>query len=179
MKIVETVSGSVSSTKQFIGGEERDGSGNATKQFFSKGQRNGSSNYFYGRDHLGSVRTMTDNGGVSVSDRAFDPFGRPTVLSESVSPDFGFAGMYVHARSGLNLTPARAYAPQLGRWLSRDPIEEVGGINLFTYAANDAVNSTDPLGLIDVPFPTSPQGAVTAAAILLTIYVIQNGLPVI
>ena len=65
MKIVETVSGSVTSTKQFIGGEERDGSGNVTKQFFSEGQRNGSNNYFYGRDHLSSARTMTDNSGAS------------------------------------------------------------------------------------------------------------------
>lgn len=38
VKIVETVSGSVTSTKQFVGGEEPDGSGHVTKQLYSKGQ---------------------------------------------------------------------------------------------------------------------------------------------
>lgn len=147
VKIVETVSGSVTSTKQFIGGEERDGSGNVTKQFFSEGQRNGSNNYFYGRDHLSSARTMTDNSGASVSDRFFEPFGRTTVLAESVAPDFGFSGMYFHTRSGLNLTMFRGYSPILGRWISRDPLGEALDTNLYAYAYNDATNNVDPSGL--------------------------------
>lgn len=157
MKIVETVSGSITSTKQFLGGEERDGSGNVTKQFFSRGQRNGSTNYFFGRDHLGSIRTMTDNSGVSVSERTFDPFGRMTLLSESIAPDLGFAGMYVHSRSALNLTPGRPYSPALGRWITRDPSGEGGGVNLFGYASNSPSNLTDPTGLqaAPVPFPLS------------------------
>lgn len=147
VKIVETVSGSVTSTKQFIGGEERDGSGNVTKQFFVRGQRNGSTSYFYCRDHLGSIRTMTDNSGTSVSDRSFDPYGRASVLSESTAPDFGFAGMYVHARSGLNLTMFRAYSPTLGHWLSRDPLGDG-----MSYAGNSPINLTDILGLAPYQF---------------------------
>jgi RHS repeat-associated protein len=146
MKIVETVNGSVTSTKQFIGGEERDGSGNVTKQFFSLGQRNGSSNFFYGPDHLGSIRTMTDNSGVVQASSGFDAYGRPTKLEGTADSDFGFAGMYVHARSGLNLTPGRPYNAVLGRWTSRDPIEEEGGLNLYGYVGNLPVNAIDPLG---------------------------------
>jgi hypothetical protein len=42
-KIVEVVSGSVTSTKQFVGGaEERDGSGSIVSQFFAAGQPSGS-----------------------------------------------------------------------------------------------------------------------------------------
>lgn len=143
VKIVETVSGSVTSTKQFVGGEERDGSGSVTKQFFARGQKNGATKYFYGRDHLGSIRGMTDNSGASVSDRAFDPYGRMTVLSESVAPDFGFAGMYAHTRSGLNLTVFRAHSANLGCWLSRDPIGE----EAYLYGANAPTRFVDPLGL--------------------------------
>ncbi len=146
-KIVETVSGSVTSTKQFPGGEERDGSGAVTKQFFAQGQRNGSTNYFYSRDHLGSVRTMTDNSGVSASDRTFDPYGRITVLSESTAPDFGFAGMYVHSRSGLNLTTFRAYNPAIARWINRDPLGERGALNAYGYADGNPVSFVDRLGL--------------------------------
>jgi RHS repeat-associated protein len=146
-KIVETVNGSVTSTKQFIAGEERDGSGNVAKQFFSLGQRNGSSNFLYGPDHLGSIRTMTDNSGVVQASSSFGPDGRPTKLEGTADSDFGFAGMYVHGRSGLNLTPGRPYHPTLGRWISRDPIAEHGGINLYSYCLADPINETDPLGL--------------------------------
>lgn len=146
-KIVEIVSGSVASTKQFPGGEERDGNGAVTKQFFAQGQRNGSNNYFYGRDNIGSVRSMSDNAGVSVSDRAFDPYGRTTVISETVSPDFGFAGMYIHSRSGLNLTIFRAYSESLARWISRDPLGEDASINAYGYVDNNPIGFVDKLGL--------------------------------
>jgi len=41
----------------------------------------------------------------------------------------------------------RHYAPQLGRWPSRDPIEEQGGTNLYAFVGNDSVNFGDKLGL--------------------------------
>jgi hypothetical protein len=36
-----------------------------------------------------------------------------------------------------------------GRWPSRDPIEEQGGINLYGFVGNDGVNRFDVLGLCD------------------------------
>ncbi len=35
----------------------------------------------------------------------------------------------------------------MGRWLSRDPIEEEGGINLYGYVQNNSIGPVDPLGL--------------------------------
>jgi hypothetical protein len=40
----------------------------------------------------------------------------------------------------------RYYDPQLGRWTSRDPIGERGGLNLYGFVGNDGVNSFDLLG---------------------------------
>jgi hypothetical protein len=37
-------------------------------------------------------------------------------------------------------------APDLGRWVSRDPIEEAGGLNLYKHCDNGVVNVTDPTG---------------------------------
>ncbi|MBV6501894.1 MAG: hypothetical protein CJBNEKGG_04435 [Prosthecobacter sp.] len=42
----------------------------------------------------------------------------------------------------------RYYSPELGRWLSRDPIEEEGGINLYGMVGNDPVNRVDVKGQI-------------------------------
>jgi hypothetical protein len=44
------------------------------------------------------------------------------------------------------LTWHRAYDPETGRWLSRDPIAEEGGINLYGYVFNDPINLIDPNG---------------------------------
>ncbi len=40
--------------------EERDASNNVTKRFYTQGEQIGSSNYFFARDHLGSIREMTN-----------------------------------------------------------------------------------------------------------------------
>lgn len=39
------------------------------------------------------------------------------------------------------------YDPGQGRWVSRDPIEERGGSNLYCFVENDGVGSIDRLGL--------------------------------
>jgi RHS repeat-associated protein len=44
----------------------------------------------------------------------------------------------------------RFYDPQTGRWPSRDPIEEEGGINLYGFVGNDGVNWWDLLGLEEI-----------------------------
>jgi RHS repeat-associated protein len=61
--------------------------------------------------------------------------------------DFGFTGDYYHSASGLCLTVYRAYSPNLGRWISRDPSGEESGINLYDYVRGSPIKASDPLGL--------------------------------
>ena len=42
------------------------------------------------------------------------------------------------------------YSPSTGRWPSRDPIEERGGINLYGLVRNNPINQIDKLGLCDI-----------------------------
>ena len=54
---------------------------------------------------------------------------------------------YTDDQTGLLYYGYRFYSPVTGRWASRDPIEEEGGINLYAYCGNDGVNTVDLLGL--------------------------------
>src|SRR5688572_16266204 len=72
-----------------------------------------------------------------------------------------YAGYYVHSRSGLNLTRTRDYSANLGRFISRDPIEEEGGLNLYAYVDNDPINLIDPDGLFPGQRPPGSPGGPT------------------
>ncbi|HEX2581553.1 MAG TPA: RHS repeat-associated core domain-containing protein [Dongiaceae bacterium] len=59
-----------------------------------------------------------------------------------------FASRRWDQETNLYYNRARYYSPQLGRFLSPDPIGIQGGLNLYAYAGNDPVNNTDPTGLV-------------------------------
>jgi len=154
VRIVEKTNGNVISDKRFLWegtqiAEERDSTGGTVnKRFFAQGAQISGTAYYYTRDHLGSIREMTDSTGTNIVARFdYDPYGRRTLVSGTDLADFGFTGHYYHQASGLHLTLYRAYDANLGRWLSRDPIGEKGGLNLYAYVGDDPVNNIDPFGL--------------------------------
>jgi len=59
-----------------------------------------------------------------------------------------YPGQYYDSETGLHYNYYRYYDPQAGRYLTPDPIGLLGGENLFEYSLNNAVNVTDPLGLV-------------------------------
>ncbi|GHT88234.1 hypothetical protein AGMMS49543_26110 [Betaproteobacteria bacterium] len=79
--------------------------------------------------------------------RHYDPYGS-LINNPTSAPEFDYAGMQYHQQSGLYLTKYRAYDPRTGRWLSRDPIGEAGGLNLYGYVGGNPVSFVDPLGLV-------------------------------
>lgn len=50
----------------------------------------------------------------------------------------------------------RYYEPVLGRWPSRDPIGELGGLHLYAFVRNRSLNAIDPDGRLEVPIPGDP-----------------------
>jgi hypothetical protein len=47
---------------------------------------------------------------------------------------------------------ARWYDPEMGRFLSEDPVGFAGGVNFYVYVGNNPVNYRDPFGLHQVGF---------------------------
>ena len=117
--------------------------------------------YYYTRDHLGSIREMTDDTGAIRARYDYDPYGRRSanlVTSNPVEADFGYTGHYYHAPSGLHLALYRVYDADTGRWINRDPIQERGGLNLYEYVGNNPLTRFDPNGLIGDGVNPPPKG---------------------
>jgi len=111
--------------------------------------RNGT-NKFYHADALGTTRAMTGSTGSVTDTKSTDAFGNTfTPGSSGTTPTpFGFAGQHGYQSdpdSGLMRLGHRYYDSSVGRFLSRDPIQD--GYNWYTYCDNDPVNGVDPEGL--------------------------------
>ena len=59
---------------------------------------------------------------------------------------FRFSTKSFDDETGFGYWGYRYYWPKLGRWLSRDPIGELGGVNLYAYIQNTPATAMDPLG---------------------------------
>lgn len=174
-----TFTPNTSLTKNFVwvGGtiaEERNNSNTVQKKFFPYGEWRNGAGYggngllFYARDHLGSLREMTDSASVVRARYDYDPYGRRSANlitgGSALEADWGFTGHYYHAPSGLHLAWFRAYDANLGRWISRDPIEEEDDLNLYSYVSNNPIDFFDPDGF-----------AAAAAGGLLTTILVGGG----
>ena len=109
--------------------------------------------YYYVTDGNKNVMSLIDAAGTKVAEYVYDPFGR--LLSSTgelaeINP-FRFSSEYHDDETGLVYYNYRYYSPELGRWISRDPIEEEGGVNLYAMVGNNPVNYWDSLGFLPMP----------------------------
>lgn len=107
--------------------------------------------YFLMNDLGGNVTGLFDgSSGAQMADYEYGPFGEPlrTTGPSAAACPLRFAGKYYDQETRLVCYGLRYYNPVLGRWLSRDPIEEEGGVNLYGFSGNDPVNHADLRGLI-------------------------------
>ncbi len=103
--------------------------------------------YYYLTDRLGSVLGLTDSAGNVVATYAYDAWGNQTATTGSVVNPLRWAGREFDSESGFYFMRSRYYDPQVGRFISRDPIGLIGGENLYAYVDNNPLATTDPYGL--------------------------------
>jgi len=102
-----------------------------------------------------SPSAITDASGTVTERYSFSAFGLRNICAPDYTPrstsaeafDFSFQGQFEDSETGWLNFGFRYYIPALGRWPSRDPIQEEGGANLFAFSENDGVGSVDFLGL--------------------------------
>ena len=112
--------------------------------------RLGTNNVCYTFDGNGNVSELVEiQSGTIAAHYEFSPFGETIVATGPLAKEnpFRFSAKYFVDELGIGDWGRRWYHPSSGRWLSRDPLQEVGGINLYGFCANDSVNDRDPFGL--------------------------------
>lgn len=94
-------------------------------------------------DGLGSTsETVTEDGAITWRAQR-GTWGEPSIAAEGAP---GFPGQQLDAESGLYYNLHRYYDPELGKYVSPDPIGVLGGLNEYAYVPSP-VEWTDPLGL--------------------------------
>lgn len=120
--------------------------------------KRGSNTYYYHTNHLGSVMVLTDSDG-SVAERIdYDAFGMPTfydasgnvLAASAIGNNILFTGREYDAESQVYYFRARTQHPALGRFLQKDPLGYVDGMNDYAYVSNNSIMSRDASGTLGV-----------------------------
>ncbi|SDS12681.1 RHS repeat-associated core domain-containing protein [Pseudomonas prosekii] len=110
--------------------------------------------FYYQLDHLGTPQELTDYSGEIVWAAQYTAHGRLTRLNRDtdqvLDQPLRFQGQYFDAETGLHYNRHRYYNPDVGRYLTPDPVKLAGGVNGYRYAVNPT-GWVDPLGLSDCP----------------------------
>jgi RHS repeat-associated protein len=172
-------SGSLGTTNYLYDGfnsvEEVDGSGNVLAKY-SQGLdadeplsmlRSGVTSYFQ-TDDLRSTTSLSSTTGALAKSYTYDAFGTLTASTGTLTNPFQFTSREFDSETGLNFYRARYYDPNVGRFISEDPIRFDGGFDFYVYVENNPVLYIDPMGLVHYnkkPPDTVPVTGATAAAL--------------
>ncbi|WP_050558321.1 RHS repeat-associated core domain-containing protein [Pseudomonas sp. CBZ-4] len=107
--------------------------------------------YHYQLDHLGTPQELTSPDGDIVWSAHYRAYGEITRLDVgTIDNPLRFQGQYFDQESGLHYNRHRYYNPDIGRYLTPDPVKLAGGINGYRYVPNPT-GWMDPLGLTHCP----------------------------
>jgi RHS repeat-associated protein len=109
---------------------------------------------WYHKNYLDHVYAVSDDSGNLDEHYRYTAFGEVTIYNGSgtiksesqIDNTIMWNTRRLDVVSGYYLYKYRHYDPALGRWPSRDPIEENGGVNLYAFVGNDPLMYWDYLG---------------------------------
>ncbi|NEQ99704.1 MAG: RHS repeat-associated core domain-containing protein, partial [Cyanothece sp. SIO2G6] len=112
---------------------------------------------YYLTDAMGSVIGLADGDGVSAANIHYDSFGNvrsatgaQATVSSAAGGDFRFQGQWLESDTDLYHFRARYYDPEVGRFISRDPVDiiemEPESSNPYQFVYNNPLIFSDPTG---------------------------------
>ncbi|CAL2105527.1 exported hypothetical protein [Tenacibaculum sp. 190524A02b] len=106
---------------------------------------NNDNTHYYHDDFRGSTIAMTDDSEAITHKYAYDDFGKVTQIEEANFNPYRYVGKYgiQYEDEDLYFMRARYYNPDVGRFLTEDPI---WATNLYPYAGNNPVMNVDVSG---------------------------------
>lgn len=154
-----TVAGAVRRTLTLAGLFEEDDDGTTRRFVRADGvpvaiDQAGTRTYLHGNE-LGHVTLLTNGVGALAGSRVFQPFGEDAGAALQAVP-CAFGGQQLDEISGLYALGARHYAPEIGRFVSPDPLYLSAPelalasprlFNPYAYAANNPMVYADPSGM--------------------------------
>ena len=102
--------------------------------------------YYFHTDQIGTPLELTDSSGKTVWQAIYRSWGSiENLIVDEVEQSLRFQGQYFDEETKLHYNTFRFYDPEVGRYLTQDPIGLAGGINIYFYGSNP-VQNIDPLG---------------------------------
>ncbi len=103
--------------------------------------------YYPDYDNNGNIIGYKGRLGNLMAAYSYDVFGMEQTMTGPLQKTFPYRYSTKPFEHNLSYFGYRFYSGKIGRWLSRDIIEENGGINVFSFCRNRALNMIDVLGL--------------------------------
>ena len=102
-------------------------------------------------DPNGNVVTLLNSSGEVAESYRYSAFGEKTVngvqSDSQIGNPWGFASKRYDSETGFIYFGRRHYDPEIGKWLTPDPIGYADGPNLYAYLHNNPLNAIDLYGL--------------------------------
>jgi len=134
---------------------DRDADGNAATGGLGAAASGMEQRVYYLTDGNFNVTALAGTDGAILERYAYDAYGQARVFdpnwaarqSSSYANAILFCGYFRDAETGMYHVRHRYYHPQLGRWMSRDPLGYVNGMGLYEYCIGIPTGFNDPSGL--------------------------------
>lgn len=116
---------------------------------------------YYHTDHLGNSHLITDSQGNILREEVRYPYGLDRLIEETqaTTADYVYTGKEHDEETGLIYFGARYYSPEMGRWISPDPLfledkpdtvlKHPFSSNIYAYVRNNPVMYVDLKGDIE------------------------------
>ena len=134
--------------------------------------KNSTDTYYYSTNHLGSTLALTTSNGSLAERVGYDVYGQPVffdatgneLAQSAIGNNILFTGREYDVETGMYYYRARTMHPGIGRFMQKDPLMYINGMNDYIYTNNNPVIYTDPSGklipvVVAVPLLVTLTGA--------------------